>query len=444
MNEPDAPASAAGTIRRPRPRELAMSAAWNGGLTRSLLTTDGTPVSVVFPGHWTHGFGPDFTDAMLDFGGRLRTGAVEIHARASDWVAHGHHLDERYNAVILHVVTTNDLDATRRADGAIVPVAVLTIADDVLFAIDRRLPEIWAELGGTVCASDISARRPERVRAAIQRLGDQRLAARVAAFEAALSEHAPAAVLLESLLDGFGYSENRGPMRQLAATMTSFGLARGDADHLLAHMLGIGGFLPLSPAEAHLGRILPEERAAIERIWEAERRPFDDEIIPATAWHLGRTRPANHPVARIVQAASLLAVTAGDPLGPVLETLRAGASLVDALRAWTNLPGRPPLGASRATNIVASILLPFALAYAAHDEDADLEDAASRAWAELRQAEWSRPAKRALAQVTGGKPLRNLGERGHQGLLHLDRALCTPRRCYECPIAAEVIRDVTA
>ncbi|HEV2072935.1 MAG TPA: DUF2851 domain-containing protein, partial [Thermomicrobiales bacterium] len=83
----------------------------------------------------------------------------------------------------------------------------------------------------------------------------------------------------------------------------------------------------------------------------------------------------------------------------------------------------------------------FALAWAAHSEDAGLEDAASQAWVSLTHAEWTRPAKRALRQVTGGPSLRDLGERGHQGLLHLDRTLCTPGRCYECPIAAEVIRD---
>jgi hypothetical protein len=95
------------------------------------------------------------------------------------------------------------------------------------------------------------------------------------------------------------------------------------------------------------------------------------------------------------------------------------------------------------TAIVASVILPFALAHAAQEGDADLEDAARRAWTSLRHVEWTRPGKRALRQVTGGPSIRSLGERGHQGLLQLDRRLCTPRRCYECPIAAEVIRDRT-
>lgn len=448
MHEPERPQETSGTAGRQRPRELAMCAAWNGGLTRSLTTRAGQPVTVIFPGHWSHGFGPDFADAMLQFGASgFTTGAVEIHTRASDWTAHGHHLDERYNDVVLHIVTIDDLPETRRADGQLVPVAVLAIADDVLFAIDRRLPDIWSELGGSVCAADLTAREPERIRAALHRLGDARLAGKVAMFEGELAEDPPDVVLLRWLLDGFGYTENRAPMRQLAGTLARFGLGKRPFDdtELAAVCLGVGGFLPLSPAEAHLGAMHPDRRAEVERRWWAIRDIYDAEIMPATAWHVGRTRPANHPVARLIQAACLLGATGGAPVGAVLDIVRAGGSAVEALRRWSSPPGNPPLGASRAIAIVASTVIPFSLAYAAHTDDPDLEDAAARAWADIPAAEWMRPARRALRQVTGGtRPLRGLGERGHQGLLHLDRSLCTPRRCYECPIAAEVVRDRTS
>ena len=37
--------------------------------------------------------------------------------------------------------------------------------------------------------------------------------------------------------------------------------------------------------------------------------------------------------------------------------------------------------------------------------------------------------------------LKRAGSRLQQGLIHLDQALCAPRRCYECPIAAIVVND---
>lgn len=427
-----------------------MSAAWNAGLTRSVTTADGQNVSIIFPGNWSHGSGPDFSDAMMDFSvDGYCTGAVEIHTRASDWIAHGHHLDERYNSVVLHIVTIDDLDATRRADGKVVPKAILQISDDILFAIDRRLPEIWSELGGSVCAADLSAREPARIRTAIQRLGDVRLAARVTAIGSELALHPPAGVLLTHLFDGFGYSENRGPMRQLAETLARYGFpehpsiirAGAPSPQLVGLMLGISGFLPLAPTDAHAGGILPEDQYIIERHWFSSPAAIADDIIPATAWHMGRVRPANHPVARIIQAATLLTKTGGSPHTVLLDAIRDDEPLIDVLKDMTLRTGHPGIGTGRATAMIASAVLPFALAWAAHDGDTALEDSASRLWASLKLVEWTRPAKRARNQVTGGPSVRGLGERGHQGLLHLDRELCTLRKCFQCPIAAEVIRD---
>ncbi|HEX5500065.1 MAG TPA: DUF2851 family protein, partial [Thermomicrobiales bacterium] len=112
---------------RPEPREIAISAAWHDGrIPARLRTTDGRAVDVIHRGQWSHGLGPDFTDAMLVFDGReVRNGAVEIHLRTRGWTEHGHHLDPQYNQVILHVVARHDGAETRRADGGLTPIVDL-------------------------------------------------------------------------------------------------------------------------------------------------------------------------------------------------------------------------------------------------------------------------------------------------------------------------------
>ncbi len=362
-----------------------MSAAWNARLISQVVTTTGEPVDIVYHGAWSNGFGPDFANASLHFAsGSLKTGDIELHTRASDWVAHGHHIDPRYNNVVLHIVSINDLPETRREDGAIVPVALLSIADDVLFAIDRRLPDAWAELGGTVCADELAARDPARIRRALHRLGDTRLANRLPAIEAAIAEGDPDAVLVRMMFDALGYSENRGPMRQLADVLIRNGLldaprlTKGSepSTWLVGTLLGMGGFLPLAPTDAHMGGILPEDQYIIERAWAASGAAFADDMVPANAWQVARVRPANHPVARIMQAAALLSRTGGRPLEPLVEALRGGQSPEAWIRDLTTRPGHPGLGAGRATAMTASVLIPFALAWAAHTDDAELEDAA--------------------------------------------------------------------
>lgn len=440
-------------VPEPRPRELAMSAAWNAALVREVATSDGRRAHIVYHGTWSNGFGPDFRGAMLDFGdGALVTGDIELHHRASDWVRHGHNLDANYNDVVLHIVTTPDLNETRCINGRIVPMAVLQVPDEALFAIDRRLPSLWSELGGSVCAAALTERDPAILRRAIQTLGDNRLHAKATMYEAEILEHGAEQVLMKALFGAFGYSANRAPMEHLAELLLRYdihdhgSLRDGDAPSawLVGVLLGMGGFLPLSPPDAHAAGILPEDQYQIERAWRSSGSGFAGEFVPATSWQMARVRPANHPAYRIMQVATLLARTAGNPLEQLTTCVKAGENPIELLREHTSRPWHPGVGAGRATAMVASVVLPVLLARAAIEDDAALEDACHAVWATLPLAEWTQPARRALKQVTGGTALRGLGERGHQGLLRLDRELCTPRNCAACPIAAAVIADQQA
>lgn len=432
---------------RPRLRELAMSAAWHGGLTREAITTSGQRVNVVFGGNWSHGFGPDFAGAMLEFGDDgLKTGDVEIHVSSGDWVRHGHHLDPRYNSVILHVVSQFNGQETRREDGAFVPTVVLDIPDAALFAIDQELPEIWSTLGRSTCAEDVARRNPARLRVAILGLGDRRFSERVARFEGELTIEPLSIVLLRGMFDAFGYSQNREPMRALFDLLAASavwthphqGGGRWTPESVAAMLLGSAGFLPLSPADAHVAALSATEISLIERTW-AENR--GEAMLAATAWTRARTRPANHPAARLMQLARLLTATQGEPATSLLQCIRDGEDAPALLRRLTRDSGSTGLGAGRATAIAASIVLPVAMAYAHHLADPELEDAVSRAWAALPRSEWSKPARRGLEQAVGDAEIGPIGERAIQGLIHLDRTLCAPRRCFECPVAAEVIRD---
>lgn len=142
-----------------------------------------------------------------------------------------------------------------------------------------------------------------------------------------------------------------------------------------------------------------------------------------------------------MQLATLLARSNGQVLDDLIECLHAGESPIAYLREFTSRPWHPGVGAGRATAIVASVLLPTLLAKASVEHDDVLEDVAMKLWANLPKAEWTQPARRAMKQVSGGPTIRHLGERGHQGLLHLDRHLCAPRKCSGCPIAVAVLND---
>ena len=73
-------------------------------------TTEGQPVTVVFPGYHNYDAGPDFHQAVVCIGGIRWVGSVEIHCRSSDWFRHRHQYDDKYRSVVLHVVYEHDTD----------------------------------------------------------------------------------------------------------------------------------------------------------------------------------------------------------------------------------------------------------------------------------------------------------------------------------------------
>ncbi len=75
----------------------------------SLNTADGTSIEILDCGvRNTDEAGPDYQHARIRIGNITFTGDVEIDTFHSDWKAHGHNLNQRYNKIILHVVLSND------------------------------------------------------------------------------------------------------------------------------------------------------------------------------------------------------------------------------------------------------------------------------------------------------------------------------------------------
>lgn len=437
----------------PRPSgipELAVSAAWHEQrLVGPFQTAGGEALEIVHRGTWSHGFGPDFTDALILFNGReLRTGSVEVHLRTSGWEAHGHHLDPRYDPVILHVVLRDDGSPTRRHDGGLVPVLELEPHLAQPLSIDTAAAD-WSQFGGAVCASDLAKARPGTIRNILWQLGDLRLGAKSARLEARLTASPPAEILHQELWDGLGFSANREPMKTLARLVPLAALeallatvsAGNRLDLARGILFGAAGFLPLSPSDARFGNLSPEVTRRLEEAWRSHGGAWYGQQLPPTAWTRARVRPANHPLARLAAGAALIANAQGRGglLAAVLAPLRAGDDVAIAFRALVTAGNAATLGADRAGALLTNAVLPFGLALAEQTGDADLAEAVSRAWERLSAPESNAVIRRAQRQVAGEVPLGRLGSRGSQGLIHLDSTLCAPRRCYECPIARAVV-----
>ncbi|HRI61367.1 MAG TPA: DUF2851 family protein, partial [Saprospiraceae bacterium] len=93
---------------------------WRRFDAQHLRTTDGQALEILHPGEWNTHAGPDFFNARVRIGDTTWAGNVEMHLRASEWLAHRHSDDAAYDNVVLHVVLEEDQPITR-ASGERIP-----------------------------------------------------------------------------------------------------------------------------------------------------------------------------------------------------------------------------------------------------------------------------------------------------------------------------------
>jgi hypothetical protein len=137
----------------------------------------GETYRLIFKGRRNGGPRPDFRDAApeADDGAQL-LGAVELHLRARDWLAHGRHADARYNGVILHLAFDATSSFSPLARGRSAPIVCPSFTQAAVMA-----PPDWPYANLYACIG------PVGLRALLLWAGTERFEQRVRAFAEALS-----------------------------------------------------------------------------------------------------------------------------------------------------------------------------------------------------------------------------------------------------------------
>ncbi|HLQ11391.1 MAG TPA: DUF2851 family protein [Ktedonobacteraceae bacterium] len=180
---------------------------------QSLPLTGGEVCYLHYAGRSGGPQGPDIRDAVLQFApahpdaaeGRI-TGDIEFHVRCSDWYAHQHHTDPRYNNVILHVVLIVDsVGPVLRQDGQVIPICSL---NDLVPAIFPH--PLWP------CQCIIPSMNMEARAALLQRAGMLRFEQKTQNLLEHLRASRPYApfsacdvCLIPALVEAMGYGRDR-------------------------------------------------------------------------------------------------------------------------------------------------------------------------------------------------------------------------------------------
>ena len=430
-----------------------------------LKSTNDRDIQVLKPGVWNDDEGPDFLQAELVIDGKLHTGDVEIHVRSSEWYDHKHHLNSKYNSVVLHAVYwDDDINLrTRLQNGKRIPTLELANRRDSPLGelFDEREEKKNEPVNCRVTGKRLKI---DALKSVFDKLGQERLVEKADVMRNLRVDIDFEQLLYEGIMEALGYTQNRKAFRELAQRVPFSQLIGRTDDEIQAVLFGVGGLLP---SQSYKPLELGEEDKAfvsqLETRWEASDEYKNPTRMTAEQWSFAKTYPANYPTRR-VPAMSLLLSNCGDSLMAVfLPIIEAAAhadksslrqvrrNLLERLMSpssgyWETHSqfgkGNPQrgaalIGASRASDIIVNILLPIAQMWAETVDSSNLRDAVQRLYDDIPQLDDNRVTKDVKAQIfTEEQPIKLISPsaKKQQGAIYLHRNFCSSQICDLCPI----------
>ena len=429
-----------------------------------LKSVDGRAIQVLKPGLWNGDEGPDFVQAELVIDGKLHTGDVEIHTRSSAWYDHKHHLNPRYNRVVLHVVFWND-DInlrTRLQNGKRVPTL------ELLNRLDAPVGDLFDERQAVETNADAYCRvtgrtlHIERVGAVFDRLGQERLLEKADAMRQLLAGTDFEQLLYEGIMEALGYALNRKSFRELAQRVPLSALKHKTEEEIQSILLGVAGLLP---SQNQRGTQVQAEDPFIDRLealWQTSDQSKRPTRMTATQWHFAKVRPANYPSRRISAISRIIPAHPDGLMNAFLPHIEAAATCeakalpkirkqvialltpeptgywIDHSHFGKGVPhGAVLLGQDRAADIVVNILLPMALVWADTAQSDSLKSAVQCLYDSFPKLQENHVTQQIQTQVfSAQQPIKLISPsaKKQQGAIYLHRNFCAPSLCDLCPI----------
>lgn len=412
-----------------------------------LATRDGEPIEVIDTGLHNTDAGPDFFNAKVKIAGTLWAGNVEIHCKASDWYAHGHHHDSRYNNVVLHVVETDDA-AAATADGRSIPQAVLQVPATVsanykeLLHIDRYPPchKLVPKLANITLHSWLNALQTERLQQKTAAMAE-----RVSQCNGSWEQ-----AYFTTLARNFGFGINGDAFE----TWAGGGWAEKAAHHrdnllqVEALFIGQAGLLEPDSMSVKTREVALKDDyyMTLKREYDFLSRKFSLSPMDFRLWKFLRLRPQNFPYIRLSQLACLYHKGHAG-----LSRLVECRSVADVMRLmqtsvspyWrthytfgkTSRECEKRLSAQSIELIAINTLVPTLFAYGRYMSE---EELCRRATDILEQL---KPEANNIVRMWGECGLEAQSAADSQALIQLKKQYCDRKDCLRCRIGYEYLRQ---
>jgi len=466
----------------------------------SLSTADGLSIEIIDCGvRNSDEAGPDYRNARIKINNITFSGDVEIDTLHSDWKAHGHNLNQRYNKVILHAVLSNDSSYpfVVTQSGRKVPTLSLEnyLSSSIKQNIQQDLKAIQSDDEIKMPCSQINHKVERREKLSyLKNLGLLRFRKKCERIVERLKE----LVLLdelhikepkvyhdfhkeistreytqkdfehlelwqqlyyEQLFEALGYSKNKDIMLKLSRTVdikffkSVDQLNKEKIESILFH---VSGMFP------DVVDITNEETSEYIRnsmdLWSSVKNNYDSGSLNKSDWNFFKLRPQNFPTLRIAAGARLLEkIIVHEQFIRILNIIKQYTDinkLITKLRSEIIIKGEGYwsdhynfnketktklnyfIGLGRADEIVINIILPIYSVYFEIYGNKEL----SQKVLDLYLNYYQKEGNHLIDQVNETLGLKNEKFRSvyYQGMIDLFRNYCIKKKCMECEIGKQV------
>lgn len=448
---------------RPWSEPMVQQVWFEGWLKNPLTTVDGQRLSIIQPGIWGRGAGPDFRRAaFLLADDSVRAGDVEVDMRPKDWVSHGHDRNASFNDVILHAVWELSGKAffTGTENFSHVPQvelrSQLAVDEDVL----RDLLQDRSDIAGRplslsgACRREFERLGAERLLEVLRNAARYRLERKGRRLRLRAAAVGFSQALWEALAEGMGYHENKLAFSLLARRVRIADLSQVDFSARIAWLFGTANLLPESEARIKDAAILSYLKT-LWAYWWPLRSKLVDFILPKDLWVKSQVRPWNHPLRRLAGlcrlsncwAKVLKALENGDEKEFTDSLSSVQDSFWDRRMSWRGKMldrAYPLIGRDRVRELTINIFWPWLLC-GRHQEARTLCDDQVLKRLEAMRCGWNYKTRIAYERVVPATIKRSALENAlfQQGLLQIYEDYCVrdESACADCPFPWQISKQ---
>jgi hypothetical protein len=402
-------------------------------------TLSGEYLDVIYPGERNQDSGPDFFNARVKIGKTIWAGNIEIHVKTSDWFIHGHHKDDSYHGLILHVVFENDLKNEKAGLPSVPILELKNRFDTELYRKYRGFLEnkLWIP-----CSRQIRDVDQFTINNWLENLAIGRLEKKSERLTESLKRNKQnwEQTFYEFVARGFGARVNADAFERLARSLPLLILARekNELFKLEALLFGQAGMLGENFDDEYFQNLKKE--------YQLLQRKYGLKPIPKSLWKFMRLRPSNFPTLRIAQFAKLI-FRSSSLFSRVMEG-NSAEELFAMFRIqcdgyWDNhyrfgkasAMRIKKLGEDSVNLILVNTVVPFLFIYGRSRGNQSLCDRALNILDRLAPEENSIIQKWRTCGIAARSAMQT------QALLELKESFCNKHRCLDCRIGNLLLKS---